>query len=75
LFMQEEQSEFFKLDTIDRKVLFWLMDNTPWSVDSWVDHIAGAYRKSGAVKIDSQKLLEEIMVAMNDVARRRSEKV
>ena len=72
--MQEEKSEFFKLDIIDRKVLFWLMDNSPRSVDSWVDHIAGAYGKSSTLKIDSQKLRSEITVAMNDVARLQSEK-
>ena len=67
--IDEERPEFFKLDKIDRKVLFWLIDNSPRSVDSWVDHIAGTYQKSMLVKIDSQRLRAEIAVAINDMAK------
>ena len=71
---QEEKLEFFKLDAIDRKVLFWLMDNSPRSLDSWVEHIAGTYQKSMQVKIDSQRLHAEIRVTINDMAKRQTAK-
>ena len=69
---QEEKLEFFKLDAIDRKVLFWLVDNSPRSVDSWVEHIAETYQKSMQVKIDSQRLRAEITVTINDIAKLRA---
>jgi len=65
--MEEDKLEFFKLDTIDRKVLFWIMNNIPESIRSWVEHIVIDYKKSKSVEIDRQKLYEEIKVAMDDV--------
>ena len=70
--MQEENSEFFKLDVIDRKVLFWIMDNSPRSIHSWVEHIAGTYKKTWSIKIDCEKLHVEIGVALTDMAKLRS---
>jgi hypothetical protein len=67
--IHEERPEFFKLDKIDRKVLFWLIDNSPRSVGRWVDHIAGTYQKSMLVKIDSQRLRAEIAVAVKDMTK------
>jgi hypothetical protein len=65
--MEDEKLEFFKLDTIDRKVLFWIMNNIPESIRSWVEHIESDYKQSKSVQIDRQKLYEEIKVAMDQV--------
>ena len=59
MMMQTERLEFFKLDEIDRKVLFWLMDNVHHrSVKSWMEYVANEYRERG-IAIDAAKLFEE----------------
>ena len=55
-----EPEEFFKLDRIDRKVLFWLLEHVPHAVKSWIDYTAREYRATRAVKIDAMKLQREV---------------
>jgi hypothetical protein len=56
--MQNESvSEFFKLNPIDKKTLFWLMDNKPDGIEAWLKFISKQYKK---VKIDPEKLFKEI---------------
>lgn len=55
-----EPEEFFKLDRIDRKVLFWLLDHAPHAVKSWIDYTAQDYWSTRAVKIDTAKLQQEV---------------
>lgn len=63
--MQNESvSEFFKLDPIDKKTLFWLMDNNPEEIKSWVKFVSLEYRKLEKIKLDAEKLYEEIKVEL-----------
>lgn len=53
--------EFFKLDPIDRKVLFWLMDNVQEkSLKSWMYYIADDYRRNKDIELDAEKLYREV---------------
>lgn len=56
--MENQRSEFFKLDAIDREVLFWIMTHASKSLWSWVDYISIEYRKK-AIYIDPEKLYKE----------------
>jgi len=57
----EQRPEFFKLDEIDRKVLFWLIDHVQLgTVKSWIEFIAEDYKQNRSVEIDVEKLLNEI---------------
>ena len=57
----EQRPEFFKLDEIDRKVLFWLIDHVQHgTVKSWIEFIAEDYKQKRSVEIDVEKLLNEI---------------
>ena len=57
----EQRPEFFKLDEIDRKVLFWLINHVqPGTVKSWIEFIADDYKQNRSVEIDAEKLLNEI---------------
>lgn len=59
--MQTKGTEFFKLDEIDRKVLFWLINNVPQnSVKAWIEYINQDYVKRKSVSINTEKLLEEV---------------
>jgi len=59
--LMKQRPEFFKLDEIDRKVLFWLMDHVqPGTVKSWIEFIAEDYKQKRSVEIDVEKLLNEI---------------
>lgn len=57
--MEQETPEFFKLDSVDKKVLFWMMDNKPEEIKSWVMHIEHNYRYADK-SIDPIKLFNEI---------------
>lgn len=55
----KEPLEIFKLEPIDRKVFFWLIDRSTISTVSWwIDHIADQYGRRG-VRIDTTKFLIE----------------
>lgn len=54
-------SEFFKLDPIDKQTLFWLMDNKPGEIESWIRYVARGYNE---IKLDPQKLFEEIKIEL-----------
>lgn len=54
----EEKAEFFKLDVIDREVLFWTMTHASKSLPSWIDYVVLEYKKKG-IFIDGQKLYNE----------------
>lgn len=59
--LQANDAEFLKLDEIDRKVLFWLIDNVPTkSVKAWIEYISHDYVKRKAAPIDTEKLLREV---------------
>lgn len=60
----EENLELFKLDTNDRKVLFWLMDTNPQVLQSWIEYIAAQYSRKEKVVIDSSRLFEEVIVEL-----------
>ena len=53
-------SEFFKLDSADKKILFWLMDNKPEEVKAWITHVARHYNRPQKGLIDVEKLYEEV---------------
>lgn len=57
---EEEKLEFFKLDEIDRKVLFNLQETNPKSIRSYVDHLVGEYRKKKKIELDGEKLIQEL---------------
>jgi hypothetical protein len=57
--MENEKLEFFKLNAIDRKVLFWLMDHVHTrNLLSWTEYIAREYLEKG-INIDTIKLYNE----------------
>ncbi|HTJ53346.1 MAG TPA: hypothetical protein VL443_28020 [Cyclobacteriaceae bacterium] len=57
----EPRPEFFKLDEIDLKVLFWLIDHVqPGTVKSWIEFIAEDYKQKRSIEIDVEKLSSEI---------------
>lgn len=59
--MQNESvSEFFKLDPIDKKTLFWLMDNKPQEIKTWITYVARYYNRPQKGLIDVEKLYVEI---------------
>lgn len=58
--MENDKLEFFKLDSIDKKVLFWMMDNDKDAIASWTEEITRQYAKGKSVYIDPKKLLAEI---------------
>ena len=58
--MNNQHEEFFKLDSIDRKVLFWLMGHSPRTVKSWIVYIVSEYRERKAKEIDPVKLCREV---------------
>ncbi len=62
----EDKPEFFKLDEIDRKTLFWLMDNSPQSIQSWTEYVAAEYRARKSMAIDFRKLYHEITGKLNE---------
>lgn len=63
--MNNEVLEFFKLDAIDKKVLFWMMDNKPDEIKSWVKHIARQYSFASIKhRIDPEKLFEEVRIEL-----------
>lgn len=37
--MKEGKLEFFKLEVLDRKVVFWMMDHAPDAIRSWIEQI------------------------------------
>jgi hypothetical protein len=56
----EKPLELFKLEPIDRKVFFWLLDHTSRAmVSSWIEYIATDYNRRGVAKIDPVKFLLE----------------
>lgn len=57
-----DTSELFKLDPIERKVLFWLKDNADMKVvRSWIDYVVEEYRKGRDISIDAEKLYMEMV--------------
>ena len=57
--MENERLELFKLDQIDRRVLFWLMDNmNVKSLKGWIEYISKDYRERG-ILIDATKFYNE----------------
>ena len=59
--MEEERSEFFKLDETDREVLLWLIGRVHRkSILSWICYIANEYQSKRGIFIDTKKLYSEI---------------
>ena len=58
--MQYEREEFFKLDHLDRRIAFWLMDNAPGDIQAWVKYMEREYARK-RLSLNSNKLCEEIM--------------
>ncbi len=62
--MDIEATEFFKLDPIDRKTLFWMMDHASDAIPSWLEYVAEEYRLKKQVVIDHQGLREEVEIEL-----------
>ena len=58
--MYYEREEFFKLDHVDRRIAFWLMDNAPGDIQAWVKDKKDEYARR-SLSLNSNKLCEEIM--------------
>jgi hypothetical protein len=58
--MQEQTTEYDKLDLIDRKVLHWTIKNVPSSVPNWIEYTVKSYQSLKGIEIDGLKLLREI---------------
>lgn len=57
---KKEQLEFFKLDEIDRRVFFWLIEHVKLnSVKSWIEYIKNDYERRSSVLINQKRLLAE----------------
>lgn len=62
--MVYEREEFFKLDNLDRRIAFWLMDNAPKDLYAWTKEVANNYARN-RVLIDSNRLLNELMLEVS----------
>lgn len=63
--MQNESvSEFFKLDPIDKKTLFWLMDNKPEEIKSWIKYVSKHNVYVDKLRLDAEKLYQEIEIEL-----------
>lgn len=56
----EDNLELFKLDPIDQKTLFWMMDNKPEAVRSWINYISNTYKRNRTLLIDAVKFFDEV---------------
>lgn len=54
------ETEYNKLDDIDRKVLQWTLKNTPASVVSWIEYTVKSYHNLKGIEIDGRTLLREV---------------
>lgn len=61
----ESKLELFKLDGIDQKTLFWMMDNKPESVRHWINYISRTYSRS-RVFVDADKFFSEVAPELED---------
>lgn len=59
--MKDSRKEYSKLDSIDRKVLLWLLRHAPQNVRNWVEYIAASYRAK-SIRIDAAELCREIKI-------------
>lgn len=57
--------EFFKLDAIDKKVLFWMMDQNPQALLAWTQELARQQKYRNV--IDAGKLYAEVQSELNVV--------
>jgi hypothetical protein len=56
----EQPLELFKLEPIDRKFFFWLLDNASMlEVNFWIESTAADYRSRGIARINPTKFLLE----------------
>ncbi|HWA35782.1 MAG TPA: hypothetical protein VG737_16680 [Cyclobacteriaceae bacterium] len=62
--MDIEATEFFKLDPIDRKTLFWMMDHAPDAIRSWLEYVAEEYRDKKQIVIDHTRLRMEVEIEL-----------
>ena len=60
----ESKLELFKLDPIDQKTLFWMMDNKPDSVRTWINHISRTYKNR--ILIDPEKFFNEVAPELDE---------
>lgn len=58
--MEQEKAEFFKLDSIDREVLMWILAYAPQNIRSWIDYVSLQYKKRNSIVIDPEKLYKDI---------------
>lgn len=59
-----EDVEYRKLDKIDLRVMFWMMDYRPQLIRSWLEHIVSTYSYERRILIDLNKLYNEIIAEM-----------
>lgn len=57
----ESETEFNKLDSIDRKVVIWIQTFHESALRSWVEYVSHDYRRYKAIHIDADKLMAELM--------------
>lgn len=58
-----EELEFKKLESDDRKMLFYMMDNRPHGIRSWIEQLARAYQQKG-VTLNANKLYAEVAMEL-----------
>lgn len=62
--LMKKSKEFSKLDEVDKKLLAWVTLNWPKRIESWLEFLSIDYPRNKSVKIDSAKLLDEVMELM-----------
>ena len=67
-FMQNPDNEFYKLDALDKRLFFEILENHERALDSWIEHTAADYTKKG-IPMDSLKFKIEVKSFMEFVKK------
>jgi hypothetical protein len=57
-FLQDPDNEFHKLDTLDKRLFFEVLEKYEKSIEMWIDHVADEYSRKG-IQIDVYKFKNE----------------
>lgn len=65
---QLDSNEFFKLEEIDRRVLFWIISNERLraSLASWLEYIYKDYYRRHGLALDISSILNEVTTIIDD---------
>lgn len=58
-FMHDLDNEFYKLDALDKRLFFEILEKHEKSMDVWIDHISEDYARKG-ISIDNYKFKMEV---------------